>query len=223
MRMRCKKNLEERLAQCTDIFTEPHCNQKHYDLQDGTQPVDLLALFGRTAPLVLEIGSGRGYFSREYAKCHPEINVLGVEKYRNVLVEACEKAKAEKIENLKYLCCPAEYLARLLPANTVTELHLNFSTPFPKKSYADHRLTSPRFLNIYRTLLGENAPVFQKTDNAKLFEYSLEQFSQNGYTLQQVSLDYHATKPEGNIVTEYEARFVAQGLPIYFLKAVLKP
>ena len=53
MRMRCKKNLDERLAACGDIFLAPRCEQLHYDLPDATEPVDLNALFGRTAPLVL--------------------------------------------------------------------------------------------------------------------------------------------------------------------------
>ena len=220
MRMRCKKNLDERLAACGDIFLAPRCEQLHYDLPDATEPVDLNALFGRTAPLVLEIGSGRGHFAREFARQNPDINVLGVEKCRNVLVEACEKTKAQKIGNLKYLCCAAEDLGRLLPAGKVTALYLNFSTPFQKNSYADHRLTAPRFLKIYRELLTPGAVIFQKTDNAQLFEYSLLQFSQNGYALKAVSLNYHATNPKGNIVTEYEARFLAQQLPIYYLEAV---
>lgn len=220
MRMRCKKNLDERLLACEGTFLAPKCERLHYDLPDATEPVNVTALFGREAPLVLEIGSGRGHFARELARRHPEINVLGVEKCRNVLVEACEKTKAQGIRNLKYLCCAAEYLGRLLPAGRVTRLYLNFSTPFQKNSYADHRLTAPRFLKIYRTLLAPGAVIFQKTDNAQLFEYSLLQFSQNGYALQAVSLDYHATNPQGNIVTEYEKKFLAQQLPIYYLEAV---
>lgn len=150
MRMRCKKNLDERLAACGDIFLAPRCEQLHYDLPDATEPVDLNALFGRTAPLVLEIGSGRGHFAREFARQNPKVNVLGVEKCRNVLVEACEKTKAQKIGNLKYLCCAAEYLGRLLPAGKVTALYLNFSTPFSKKQL---RRSPP-----YRPALFKNLP-----------------------------------------------------------------
>lgn len=219
MRMRRKKNLPERLAACQDVFIAPQCERLHYDLPDRTEKVNLVALFGRTAPLVLEIGSGRGHFAREFARRHPELNVLGVEKCQNVLVEACEKTKQQQLSNLKFICCAAEYLGRLLPEKSVCALYLNFSTPFQKKSYAAHRLTAPRFLAIYRALLLPGAAVYQKTDNMQLFEYSLEQFSQNGYELHRVSLDLHAANPVDNIVTEYEARFLAQHLPIYYLEA----
>ena len=84
-----------------------------------------------------------------------------------------------------------------------------------------HRLTSERFLNIYRSIMTNDAAIYQKTDNMHFFEYSIESFSQNGFKLSNISLDLHNSDFEGNIVTEYEARFSAQGYPIYRLEARL--
>ena len=101
-------------------------------------------------------------------------------------------------------------------------IFLNFSCPFPKKSHASHRLTSPTFLKLYKELLCENGEIHQKTDNQQLFEYSLEQLSQFGFALKNISLDLHNSDFKGNIVTEYEQRFVSLGQPIYRLEAHIK-
>ena len=64
--------------------------------------------------------------------------------------------------------------------------------------------------------------IAQKTDSKGFFEYSLESFSQNGFVLSEISLDLHNSDFEGNIVTEYEQKFVDMGLPIHRLVARLK-
>ena len=97
----------------------------------------------------------------------------------------------------------------------------SFSCPFPKEKYRNHRLTAPRFLRIYRQILKPDAAIYQKTDNMHFFEFSIENLSQNGFALRNVSLDLHHSGIEENIETEYEQRFAAQGLPIYRLEAYL--
>ena len=77
-------------------------------------------------------------------------------------------------------------------------------------------------LHIYKNLLCDDGFIAQKTDSQGFFEYSLESFSQNGFLLSEISLDLHKSDFEDNIVTEYEERFVNQGLPIYRLVAKLK-
>jgi len=169
----------------------------------------------------LEIGCGKGRFAVEYAKQHPEINVLAVEKSANVIVGACEIAKNENVNNLRFICGSAEYLPKFIPNRSISQIFLNFSCPFPKKAYASHRLTHRNFLNIYKLLLKQGAEIHQKTDNMHFFEFSLEEFSKSGFSLQNISLDLHNSDFEGNIMTEYESRFVSLGQPIYRLEAKL--
>ncbi len=116
----------------------------------------------------------------------------------------------------------AEYLPLFMEDNSVCEIYLNFSTPYPKSRHESHRLTSKLFLDIYKKLLCDDGFIAQKTDSQCFFEYSLESFSQNGFLLSEISLDLHKSDFEDNIVTEYEERFVNQGLPIYRLVAKLK-
>jgi tRNA (guanine-N7-)-methyltransferase len=99
---------------------------------------------------------------------------------------------------------------------------LNFSCPFPKAAYASHRLTHQNFLEIYKEIMKKGSEIHQKTDNMHFFEFSIEHFTKSGFALKNVSLDLHNSDFEGNIVTEYEQKFVSQGLPIYRLVAKMK-
>ena len=219
MRMRRKKHLEERLAECGDMIIYMDREDRNYQVKDTKDMLDPAALFGREAPLELEIGCGKGQFICELAAREPGKNFLAVEKASNVIVDAAAKAIAAGLTNVRFMRGGAEYLQSYIPEHSVSRIYLNFSCPFPKKSYAAHRLTHHRFLEIYKTLMLPGAEIHQKTDNRGFFEFSLEEFSQNGWKLKNISLDLHASDFEGNIVTEYEKRFSEQGFPIYRLEA----
>lgn len=223
MRMRKKKNLEERLSAVSDIlFTSDIENRNFNTAKDEKEYIDFDSWFSKKQPLYLEIGCGKGKFAYTFAKEHPEINLVAVEKSGNVIVEACEKTKEMGLSNLKFIKCGAEYLEKYFKAQSVERIFLNFSCPFPKKAYATHRLTHERFLNIYKNLLTQGAEIHQKTDNIHFFEFSLESFSNNGFAFKNVSLDLHKSDFEGNIETEYEQKFSSLGFPIYRLEAYIK-
>ena len=172
--------------------------------------------------MIVEIGAGKGQFAIELAKRNPGINVVAVEKTDKVVLIACENAMKAGLKNLIFLNINAEYLPRYISPDSISRLYLNFSCPYPKHTYANKRLTNPFFLNIYKDFLKDNAEIHQKTDNMHFFEYSIEQFSQSGFSLKNISLDLHNSGFDGNIETEYEQKFVAQGLPIYKLEAVMR-
>lgn len=223
MRPRKIRNLKIRRENCTDLRI-PYTLES-FDFRTNNEHenfFDLDEIFGRSAPLVMEIGCGKGQFTCEYAKRNPDKNILAIECVPTVLVEACELVKRENITNIRFLEMKAEYLPLFMREKSVTEIYLNFSTPFPKSRQESHRLTSKGFLDIYKKLLCDDGFIAQKTDSQGFFEYSLESFSQNGFLLSEISLDLHNSDFEGNIVTEYEEKFVSQGLPIYRLVAKMK-
>lgn len=221
MRMRRKKNLEHRLENCGNRIIFMDREDRNYQVKDTDSLIDYKTLFGNDNPVELEIGCGKGQFAREIAKRNPDINYLAVEKSSNVVVEAAEKAIEENIPNLYFLRGGAEYLECYIPEHSVSRIYLNFSCPFPKKSYASHRLTHRNFLEIYKRLMQKDAEIHQKTDNMHFFEFSLEEFTASGFMLKNISLDLHNSDFEGNIITEYEKRFSEQGFPIYRTEAVL--
>lgn len=223
MRMRHKKNLDSRLAGVEENLIIVRNESLNFnDAIQENHIIDLKDYFGNDNPVYLEVGCGKGGFGCTFAEQNPDVNIVCVEKVKNVIVLACEMAKQRGLKNILFINCAAEYLPSYLPAKTFETIFLNFSCPYPKKSYASHRLTSERFLNIYRDLLKDNAPICQKTDNMHFFEWSIESFSKNGYELSNISLDLHNSDFEGNIVTEYEEKFSSQGFPIYRLEARAK-
>lgn len=223
MRMRRKKNLEARLQECESYLLDCDTADLNFENEERNKCLySIEDIFGNENSLVLEIGCGKGAFACEYAKRNPDKNIIAVEKVGNVIVAAAENAMRDNIPNLRFMKCAAEYLPRFIPANSVSEIYLNFSCPFPKAKYAKHRLTHPRFLEIYKQLMTADCVICQKTDNPRFFEFSIENLSQSGFALSNVSLDLHNSSFEGNIVTEYENRFASQGLPIYRLEARLR-
>ena len=223
MRMRKKRHLDERLEQCSAVCLGwlPDYSS---DLR-GDPPIekfDVQKVFGNTNPVHLEIGCGKGRFIQQLAQQNPDINYLALEQTPNVLVTAMERTRDSGISNLRYYAGKAEYLEKALDPHTVDLIYLNFSCPYPKESYAKHRLTHPLFLKIYASILSPDGFIKQKTDNQRLFEFSIENFSQSDWSLRNVSLDLHNSKITGNIITEYEERFTKMGLPIYYLEAFLK-
>ena len=221
MRMRRKKNLDERLAACKSVMLYMQCQNEHAgDPLSEEFFADSRKIFGNDNPLYLEIGCGKGGFAVEFARQNPDINLIALEKTPNVLVTGAEAEIKLGLPNLRFCLGQAEYLDHMFHEHTVDRLFLNFSCPFPKKQYANHRLTHARFLERYRRVLKEGAEIPQKTDNMHFFEFSIEQFSANGFPLKNVSLDLHNSGFEGNIVTEYEKRFSDLGQPIYRLEAV---
>lgn len=218
--MRRKKNIDLRIENCGKWFNSFDSEQKDARIVEK-ELIDFKDFFGNCNEVVLEIGCGKGKFAIELAKRNPNINVLAVEKCDNVLVAAAEKARDEKIENLRFICCGAEYLQRYIDDNSISALYLNFSCPYPKKRYSNNRLTHSKFLEIYKKILKKDAFIYQKTDNLHFFEYSLMSFSNNGFYINDISLDLHKSGIKGNIMTEYEEKFSSQGFPIYYLKTSL--
>jgi tRNA (guanine-N7-)-methyltransferase len=221
--MRRKKNLDSRLLECKDyiLSTDGEKLNAMEAVQDKAY-IDNEKLFGNANKVELEIGCGKGQFLYEKALLHPEINYIGVEKATNVLITAIEQVASKKLANVKFLNTNAIYLPRYLKPDSISTIYLNFSNPLPQKPLEKMRLTSKRYLEIYKEFLQIGGEIHQKTDDMHFFEFSLEQFSKCGFGLENISLDLHKSSILGNIVTEHERKFSDMGLPIYKLVAILK-
>lgn len=219
MRMRRKKNLGTRferndlviLQKSTDIYRLPE--NERYDVQN------LKGLFNNDNPVELEIGCGKGTFITTKAERNPDINYIGVEIIDNVIISAAETAKQKNLPNVKFFNCGAEILQYLLPKNSISNIYLNFSCPYPKKQYENHRLTYSYFLEIYKFLLKDGGLIYQKTDNDGFFEFSKQSFVDNGFEIFNVTDDLYANLPSDNIATEYETKFASEGKNIHALTA----
>lgn len=176
-------------------------------------------LFQKEQPIHLEIGTGKGQFIAKMARNHPDINFIGIERVKSVIVGAIKKVKEEDVANVRLLNVNAENLCELFADDEIDRIYLNFSDPWPKKRHAKRRLTYHTFLKQYQQILKPEGEIVLKTDNQQFFEFSLVSFSQFGMVLDEVTLDLHQLKDPENVMTEYEEKFSEKGNPIYRCKA----
>lgn len=174
------------------------------------------SLFHNEHPLHIEIGMGKGQFIHELAASNPDINYIGIEMYSSVLYRALEKRAESELQNLFFLRFDAKYLADIFDLGEVSRIYLNFSDPWPKDRHAKRRLTSAGFLAIYNEILTSDGFIQFKTDNRDLFDFSVETVKESAlWNINEITYDLHHSEfLEGNIMTEYESRFVAEGKPI---------
>lgn len=170
-------------------------------------------LFNNNNPIHIEIGMGKGSFIINMALNYPNINFIGIEKYDSVLVRALEKIK-EDIPNLKLIRMDANLIDEVF-YKEVDLIYLNFSDPWPKERHKKRRLTSSYFLEKYDNLFKNNKKIIMKTDNRKLFEFSIIEFVNYGYKIENISLDMYKDDISKNVPTEYEIKFSSKGNPIY--------
>ena len=209
MRLRNVKNAKEIVKNSPFVVQNPQEHKGKYK-----------ELFGNNNPIHLEIGMGKGNFILDKAKKNPNINFIGLEKYDSIVCRALEKAEVQQPENLKIMCVDALELAEIFDKE-IDVIYLNFSDPWPKSRHAKRRLTSHVFLPIYDKVFSGIPTIIQKTDNVGLFESSIVSLSTYGYTIEEISLDLASTGME-NSLTEYEAKFMALGTKINYLKAIKK-
>ena len=168
-------------------------------------------LFGRQAPLHVELGTGKGDFISQLAALHPEINYIGIEAQQDVLYSAAQKVRERELPNVKLLVFDINNIEDIFAPGEVDRFYVNFCDPWPKARHAKRRLTHVNFLEKYRRLLKKGGELFFKTDNRPLFDFSLEQFELAGLQVADISFDLHAEQRPDNIMTEYERKFSGFG------------
>ena len=179
------------------------------------------SVFNNNNPIYLEIGMGKGDFILENAKRYPNINFIGIEKFDSIMALAIKKIDLEEIDNLRLIRMDADELLEVFESE-IDKIYLNFSDPWPKPRHEKRRLTSSNFLNIYNKIFRDNPLIEMKTDNRNLFEYSLISFNNNGYLIEDISLDLHHSNYENNIMSEYERKFSEKNNLIYYVKVMKK-
>lgn len=211
MRLRNIKNAYEKVA----------VNERYFIPNPNDFKGKWHEIFGNNNPIHIEIGMGKGRFLCELAAINPDINYIGIEKFTSVLLRASEKLAELDLNNIKIINIDAINLTDYFAEDEISRIYLNFSDPWPKNAHAKRRLTSNRFLPLYQNVLTKEGEIHFKTDNRKLFEFSLESLNEYGLSMKNISLDLHHSDYEDNIMTEYEEKFSAFG-PIYRLEAKFK-
>lgn len=210
MRLRNVPGAREVMEASPYVFTEPE------GLAGTWQK-----LFENQQPIHIEIGMGKGRFITTLAQQNPHINYVGIEKYSSVLLRAVEKQEELELPNLKFIRMDAETITEVFGAGEVERIYLNFSDPWPKDRHAKRRLTSRTYFDRYDKILAADGQVEFKTDNRALFDFSVEEIKTTKWESVLVTYNLHGdeTLRKDNVMTEYEARFSQEGMPIHKLIA----
>ena len=212
MRMRRMKNLESRMANCTEMrITDPAALKGNWRSlkQDATA-------------LWVEVGCGKGKFTAETAEANPDVLLIAVERCREAMVVAMEKAQSMKLKNVFYIDMDVANIEDIFAGEEIDRLFINFPDPWPRKKNAKRRLTHRGFLDKYCRTVREGGEIHFKTDNAPLFEFSVEEFAACGLQVNNLTRNLHENGIVG-IMTGYEEKFHSLGTPINRCEVVCKP
>lgn len=212
MRMRKRPNLSPRMEKCSELLLK--------------EPENLRGRWAQSFPgfkkIYLELGCGKGRFTVETAKDMPETLFVALEKVADAMIIAMERVKDSGLENVRFINGDAANLLEIFAPGEVERLYINFCDPWPKSRDAKFRLTAPGFLRLYGSLLPESGEIHFKTDNAPLFDWSIQQLEKENWRLSELTHDLHENGPVG-VMTDYEAKFYAEGLKINRLVASRTP
>ena len=212
MRMRRMKNLEPRMEKCAALRVQkPQAMLGHWrDKMPGC------------SQLWVEVGCGKGKFTAETAQTNPDVLLVAVERCREAMVVAMEKAQSMNLTNVLFIDMDVAEIESVFAPGEIDRLFINFPDPWPRKKNAKRRLTHRSFLDKYCRVVREGGEFHFKTDNAPLFAFSLEEFAACGLETKNVTDDLHKDGITG-IMTGYEEKFHALGTPIHRCEVVCKP
>ncbi len=212
MRMRRMKNLDSRMAATAAYQIETPENHKG----------NWRALKENCAALWVEVGCGKGKFTVETAEANPDVLLIAVERCREAMVIAMEKARNMGLTNVFFIDMDVANMEAIFSPAEIDRLFINFPDPCPRKKNAKRRLTHRSFLHKYCRVVKTGGEIHYKTDNAPLFAYSLEEFQACGLQVNNLTHDLHKDGIVG-IMTGYEEKFHALGTPINRCEVVCKP
>ena len=212
MRMRKRHNLEPRMEKCAGYIIKDstvHCGRWMQD-------------FPGYEKLYVELGCGKGRFTADTAASMPDTLFLAIEKVPDAMIIAMERIRDRELENVRFIDGDAAALTEMFAPGEADRIYINFCDPWPKSRDAKLRLTAPAFLRRYADVLRTGGEIHFKTDNTALFDWSAEQFTAEGWQLSEVTHDLHAAGTVG-VMTDYEAKFCAEGMKINRLVAAKTP
>jgi tRNA (guanine-N7-)-methyltransferase len=182
--------------------------------------------FKNDRPITVELACGRGEYSVGLATRFPEKNFIGVDMKGDRLWKGSTLAVNAALTNVGFLRTQILDLESFFTPGEIDEIWLTFPDPRPKKRDIKRRLTSPRFMDMFKKLLKPGQYFRLKTDNTPLFDYTLEELGlRNDIEDLKFTHDLYESELRDecfDIKTRYEEMFAAKGEKIKYLRFKFK-
>ena len=137
-------------------------------------------IFPKAQPLEVEIGAGDGSFLVAYAKAHPELNLIGLERLLGRLRKIDRKARRAGVENIRLLRLEAAYFVQyMIPRGTVSAFHIYFPDPWPKRRHWKNRLINESFVDLVHAALAPDGVIHLRTDDKPYFAQMIDVFGRS--------------------------------------------
>jgi tRNA (guanine-N7-)-methyltransferase len=192
------------------------------DIYDSIKGKWCYSYFRNNNPITLELACGRGEYSVNLAKRFPEKNFIGVDIKGERIWKGSTLALENQLTNVAFLRTPILLIENFFEPGEVDEIWITFPDPRPRKRDIKRRLTSPRYMDIYKKLVKQGSYIRLKTDNSQLYSYTLEE-TQNRSDIDDLQFtdDLYSSDLRTecfDIRTRYEEMFAAKGEKIKYMR-----
>jgi len=177
--------------------------------------------FKNNNPIILELGCGKGEYTVNLAKLFPGINFIGIDYKGNRIWRGAKTALEENINNVAFLRIQIENLLDYFSKNEISEIWITFPDPQPQVSREKKRLTSPRFLTMYKAILQKAGLVHLKTDSDSMYIYTLQKVEEHKLTLHINTDNLYISELADKVLsikTYYEKKYLADNKNINYVK-----
>ncbi|HEX5001113.1 MAG TPA: tRNA (guanosine(46)-N7)-methyltransferase TrmB [Bacteroidia bacterium] len=177
-------------------------------------------VFRNNYPIIIELGCGRGEYTVNMARRYPNCNFVGIDIKGARLWRGAKTANEEQLINAAFLRYQIEQLTAFFAPGEVSEIWITFPDPQPQKTRENRRMTSHRFLKMYRELVGTTGKVHLKTDNRILYEYTLEKLNEDKVRIHHATDNLYAVQLNETVLeikTTYEKKFLDLGMDICYI------
>ena len=177
--------------------------------------------FKNTNPLVLELGCGMGEYTVGLAEKFPDKNFLGIDIKGARMWQGAVASLDKGLSNVGFLRIRIDWIEKCFAQQEVDEIWITFPDPQLKKRRAEKRLTHPKFLKKYASILKQDALIHLKTDSQFLHGFTLGVIAADNHILEDSTHDLYSSRVERehmDIRTHYEKIYLEKGVPINYLR-----
>lgn len=177
-------------------------------------------IFENDNAIVLELACGKGEYTIYQAERSPEKNYIGIDLKGNRIWKGAKYALNQEMKNVRFIRMLIDHLEDYFEKNEVDEIWITFPDPHLRGSRSKQRLTSPKFLEIYRQVLKPGARIHLKTDSDHLFNFTLETIEKEGCQIVKKVDDIYKEEPDNDLLTHktfYEKKHLEAGKTIHYV------